>query len=316
MTAGVARRPTPKRPPRLRPGDVVGIVSPSSPVAPESDARLHTGVCALEALGLRVRVGDHVFAPGSYSAGTPESRARALMETWHDPQVRMVLMSQGGQTANGLLDGLDYAAFARDPKVFMGMSDGTTLVNALAVRAGIVTFHGPDLLFGFGRPMRAEVVDQCVSVLFDARPASLVTGSMGVHREGHASGPLVGGHINILLATMLAGYGPVFDESVLFLEGTHPIDELDRMFTVLRLRGVFDRIAALVLGHFSGPALPDSVGGSVPELALRVCSPYDFPIVELTDLGHHVDNIVVPLGVRATVDTHDRSLALDEPAVV
>ncbi len=198
----------------------------------------------------------------------------------------------------------------------MGMSDGTTLVTALATRSRIVTFHGPDLLFGFGRPMRDEVVDQVRRVLFDAEPASLVTAPLRVHRGGHASGPLVGGHVNILLATMLAGYAPPFDGSVLFLEGTHPIDELDRMLTVLRLHGVLARISALVLGHFSGPPLPNAASEiSVPELALRACAPYRFPIVEMADLGHHVDNIAIPIGVPATLDTARRSFTLAEPAV-
>ncbi len=314
MPPGLPQHPV--KPPRLREGDVVGVVSPSPPVRPGSQRRLEAGVAALEALGLRVRVPDSVHDRHSYRAGSAEARAAAFMAAWRDPDVRMVLMSQGGQTANGILDKLDYSAFASDPKIFMGMSDGTTLVSALSSRSGIVTYHGPDLLFGLGRPMRAEVIEQVRQVLFGADAVSLCTSRMRVHRSGRASGPLVGGHLNILLATMLAGYGPSFEGALLFLEGTHPVDELDRQLTVLRLHGVLDRIAGLVLGHFDRPALADP-GAEVPvaEVALDVSAGHTFPIIEIEDLGHRVDNIVLPVGVKASIDTTSRVFRLDEVAV-
>ncbi len=306
---------TPVKPRRLREGDLVSVVSPSSALAAGSEPRLCAGVAALEGLGLRVEVPEHVFARDAYSAGTAQARADTLTETWRDPRVRMIVMSQGGQTANGVLDKLDYELFGRHPKIFMGLSDGTTLLHALSARAGIVTFHGPDLLFGLGRPLRADVVDQLRCALrrraafaadqWHARPA---TGAGEPIARGRAPEHPPGDHAR--------GYGPSFEGRLLFLEGTNPIDELDRQLTVLRLHGVFDQISGLVLRHFDRPSLPDpSADIPVAELALSVCSAYDFPIVEIEYVGHRVDNIVLPTGVRASVDTFSGTFELDEPVV-
>src|SRR3712207_5294326 len=48
----------PRKPPRLRRGDTVGLVAPANPWANRSD--LLRGVRALEQWGLEVRLGDHV----------------------------------------------------------------------------------------------------------------------------------------------------------------------------------------------------------------------------------------------------------------
>ncbi|MBI5298603.1 MAG: hypothetical protein HY869_24270 [Chloroflexi bacterium] len=44
---------TPLLPPRLRPGDTIGIVSPSTPVNVELDGQFRNGVRFLESLGFK-----------------------------------------------------------------------------------------------------------------------------------------------------------------------------------------------------------------------------------------------------------------------
>ncbi len=76
------------KPSRLREGDLVSVVSPSSALCAGSEPCLCAGVAALEGPGLRVEVPEHVFARDAYSAGTAQARADTLMETWRDPRVR------------------------------------------------------------------------------------------------------------------------------------------------------------------------------------------------------------------------------------
>src|ERR1017187_8887487 len=209
------------KPPRLRRGDLVAVVSPSSAVTQDLQGQFERGVAALESLGLRVRVEDHVMDRHYYSAGTAAARIDDLHRAWADPNVAMVLMSQGGQTANNLLDSLDYDLFRRQPKIFMGMSDGTTLLTAITSQSGIVTFHGPDLLFGFGRHMSEPFIDQFRSVVMDGACGPVLSPTFRTIRQGAATGLLYGGHVNILIDTMFAGFEPDLNGSILFLEGTH-----------------------------------------------------------------------------------------------
>ena len=312
LSAALDTVPGMLHPSALRPGDVVAVVSPSSAVTEDLQPQLRHGVETLTQLGLSVRFAPHALGRWQHSAGTARQRAEDLNSAWADPQVSMILMSQGGQTANGLLDRLDYPLFAAQPKIFMGMSDGTTLISAIAARAGVVAFHGPDLLWGFGRPMSRRIRDQFRAVLVDGAAGPVPAADLRTIRPGRASGRLFGGHSNILKDTLFAGYGPDLDGAILFLEGTHPIAELCRHFQAYRLRGVFDQISGLVLGHFDGLDTPRP---SVAEVVLEATDGHSFPIVELDELGHNVENFVFPIGVRATIDTRAGRLILDEPAV-
>jgi muramoyltetrapeptide carboxypeptidase len=304
------------KPPRLREGDTVGVVSPSAPITPDLQEQLDRGIATLEGFGLRVKLAPHALDRHFYSAGRAAERIADFNRMWADPEVAMVLMSQGGQSANHLLEGLEFDLFGRNPKIFSGISDGTTLLTAISKRSGIVTFHGPDLLWTFGLPMSPPFEQNVRSVLMDGWYGAIPSTTLTPVREGRASGPLHGGHINILILTMLAGYAPDLRGAILFLEGTESIDRLDRQFTALRLRGVFDQIAGLVIGHFEGH---DEVGPASyrtpAEMVLEVTQDYDFPILQLDELGHHVENLVFPIGVTATLDTTTPSLHLDEPAV-
>ena len=61
------------KPPRLRRGDVIGLISPASP--PRSRQRTEHAVRYLEGLGYRVRTGPHLDARQGYLAGSDEQRA-------------------------------------------------------------------------------------------------------------------------------------------------------------------------------------------------------------------------------------------------
>ena len=299
-------------PPAICPGDTVAIVSPSDPVTEGLQPLLRRGIATLEQFGLSVRLFPNALGRWRHAAGTPAQRADDLNAAWADPQVSMIVISMGGQTANSVLDRLDYPLFSAHPKIFMGYSDGTTLTTAIMARSGVVTFHGPDVL-GLGRSLGPVALDQFRQVLMDGATGPVPAANLRTIRQGRASGWLFGGHSNILKDTLFAGYGPDLHGAILFLEGTHPIAELHRHFHAYRLHGVFDRIAGLVLGHFDGL---DPAQASVAEIVLETTAGYTFPIVELDELGHNVENLVFPVGVRATIDTTQPCLTLDEPAVV
>ena len=98
---------------------------------------------------------------------TRESRIKDFNEMWVDPEVKMILMSLGGYTANHLLDGIDYEMIKNNPKIFAGISDGTTLLSPIFAKTGLVTYHGPDLLFTFGQPITKQIRENILQTFFD-----------------------------------------------------------------------------------------------------------------------------------------------------
>src|SRR5512142_901545 len=136
---------------RLRPGDRIAIVSPSGVVTPELTRQLDRGIRALEDMGFAPSLSRHALSRTLGYSATPEEKAADLAEAFRDPSIAGIFCSQGGATANACLPLLDFDAVRRHPKVFLVLSDITVLLHALHARSGLVTFHGDDVMWGFGR---------------------------------------------------------------------------------------------------------------------------------------------------------------------
>ena len=88
-------------PPRLRPGDRVRFVSPASPV-PEGALERSTSV--LEALGLHVEYGRHVYDTHStldYLAGSDEDRLSDVNEALRDPGIKAIIATVAAKVPIG-----------------------------------------------------------------------------------------------------------------------------------------------------------------------------------------------------------------------
>ena len=130
----------------LKPGDRVGVTSPSSGVAERHRGRLDFAVETIRARGYDVVVGacmdgtSHVSAPAA-------DRAAELMAMLTDPSIRAVIPPWGGETGIDLVPLLDWDAIAAaEPTWFVGWSDISTLLVPVTLRTGIATLHGNNLM--------------------------------------------------------------------------------------------------------------------------------------------------------------------------
>src|SRR3989338_1401117 len=318
------------KPKRLEAGDAMGILSPSSYIAEHLQTDCARARAALEAMDLKVKMGAHAFDRHFYNAGMRLARLDDFHALWRDPEVKMIMMSQGGDTANHLLDGIDYDMIRRDPKIFAGFSDGTTLVNAIFAKTGLIAYYGPSFLWGFSDSMSELFVENFKKTFFERNVGVLAPNPQWRHiekkeliysgwrgvRSGCASGILMGGHSGCLITTMLAGYGADFQDAMLFLEGTESLARLDRQFTALRLNGTFAKIKGLILGYFDNHEMKEeSKNREVADMVLEATRGYDFPILEIGELGHKVENYTFPVGCRATIDADAKYFSIDDATV-
>ncbi len=316
------------KPKKLQKGDVVGIVSPSSPILPELKKYFEQGVQTLEKeFGLRVKYTERIFDKHFYNAGTRESRIKDFNEMWANPKVKMILMSLGGHTANHLLDCVDYEMIKNNPKIFAGISDGTTLLNPIFTKTGLITYHGPDLLFTFGRPITKQIKENIYQTFFDGDVGEIKANKNWQHQEnkeiknpswntirsGKTTGILVGGHLGCLCDLMSAKCSPDFQDKILFLEGTENDFDTDKQLQILKLAGVFEKINGIILGWFEDF---ENQGYNkrrpVKDILLETTKDYNFPILEISDLGHNVENYIFPIGCKATIDADQKRIDFDE----
>ncbi|MEM9666260.1 MAG: LD-carboxypeptidase [Bacteroidota bacterium] len=313
------------KPPRLRPGDSVGVISPAGAVY--DAATLGRVRERLHSVGLRTVFGPNALDRRGYLAGTDEARAADLHQMVTNPGIQAILGLRGGWGSARLLPLLDYDLIRAHPKVLLGYSDITSLLIACYARAGLVTVHGPTGVSTWN----AFTTDYLRQLLFDATPVRFEPPNTPASPSapppmqartlvpGRARGRLVGGNLTVLSALIGSPYLPDWTDHILFLED---IDEstyrIDRMMTHLRLAGVLERLRGLVFGACTDCAASEGSRRSLSlrEVLLDHLEPLGVPSFQGAMIGHIRDKFSVPIGVEAELDAEACTVRLLEPAVV
>jgi muramoyltetrapeptide carboxypeptidase len=261
-------------------------------------SRLAAGVLGLEALGLRVRVGDAALERSAFTAGRLDRRLGDLTALLADPEVKGIVCARGGAGAAWLLPHLD--ASGLPPKVFVGYSD-VTFLHLLFNQARVVSFHGPMAAHEFAGDGLEEASFRAAVMGEGPRYASAPDDLLPL-RGGEAEGRLLGGCLSILAAA--AGtpwaFRPDPEGTVLFLEDVYERPyRIDRMLFTLRHSGAFDGVRGVVFGDMKGcyPAGPADY--TLEDVVLQSLSGLDVPIALGLSSGHTRPNLTLPLGVRA-----------------
>lgn len=324
---GAAPAPEPVRPRALRPGDVIGLVTPSTYVTdPE---RLLLAERTLKYFDLKPRFGRNVRKRDGYLGGSPEERIEDLHEMFRDPEVKGVFAIRGGYGSPQLLDLIDYELIRHNPKVFLGYSDITALHLAIHRRTGLLTFHGPVALSRFS----TYTQEWFRKALFEPKPLGTMTNPpdsdplrpshlVRAIRPGRARGRLVGGNLTLISTLMGTPYEVDSRGAILFLEdvGEEPY-RIDRMLTQLRLAGKLDAAAGILWGECADCRPKDYQPSfdctfSTPEVADMFLGKLKIPVLSGLVIGHTSDQLTLPVGAVATLDADRGELTLEEPACV
>jgi muramoyltetrapeptide carboxypeptidase len=294
---------------RLRRGDRLGIVAPSSPVTSETDAQLEKGISYLEERGFDVVLGRHVRAATLGYCATPEEKAEDINAMFADAAIDGVICAQGGATANACLPHLSWPTIRAHPKVFMGISDITVLLNAMYAMTGLVTFHGNDVMWGYGRNPTDYDRQAFVRTLIEARPAAIeANGERQTIRGGSAEGVALGGNLECLLKLAGTPYFPETAGAILFFEALDVSPETcDHLFRQLSQMGIFEKVHGAVVGHVDG--LQGEAGATqMEEVLRRVTAGHGFPILKVDDFGHNCPNTILPIGAKVRLDADRQTI--------
>ena len=307
------------RPPRLRAGDKVALISPASP--PRNRRLLLLGKKSLEQLGLQVALGKHALSEYGYLAGTDRERLQDLEAAFRDPSVKAIICARGGYGVSRLVTAFDPALAARHPKALVGFSDITLLHLALQ-KARVVSFWGPMPCTSLGwtpfsvrsfeRALMSEGPVGRVPFSPRRRPATL--------RPGIAHGPLTGGTLSLLTASLGTPWEVETRGHIVFLED---VDEepyrVDRLLAQLIAAGKLADAAGIALGIFTGTKVRNSPGRlslTMPQVFADHLLALKIPILANVAVGHLPDQVTLPYGVPARLDAGARTLEVLESAVV
>ncbi|PSK90496.1 muramoyltetrapeptide carboxypeptidase [Murinocardiopsis flavida] len=303
------------RPPRLRRGDRVAVVSPCSPMPAD---RLDAACAVVRGWGLEVVEGAHArdrHPALHYLAGTDADRAADLRDAWLDRGVSAVLCARGGDGAHRTLDALDFTELRRGaPKAFVGYSDVTALHEAFAVEMGVATVHGPVIASAeflndarTAEELRATLMEPETRLRLTSDTAEPLVG-------GAAHGITVGGNLSLLADGIATPHSrPSAAGGIVLLEDIgEDVSRIDRMLTQLLRSGWLRGAAGFALGSWR-----DCTPGpeSIRELMRERLGPLGVPVVWELGFGHGASQLTVPLGVAAVLDADRGELRLHEPAL-
>ncbi len=306
------------KPRRLREGDLIALITPAS--APAKQERIEAGINYLHERGYRTIVMPNAGKRRGYLAGTDRDRANDIHEAFGNPDIKAIISMRGGYGAGRLLPGLDFGLAGRNPKIFTGYSDITTLQMAMLTQSSLVTFSGPMSAVDFAGELSGYTIDNYFKVVSEGWNGEVIppTGeTMSGNRKGRASGISAGGNLAVYCGIMGSKYLPSPEGKIFFFEDvSEPPYRIDRFLNNLRLAGYFEKAAGFVFGKFTegdpsdGPTLTQS------EVFEDYISMIEKPVVTNFPFGHIKDMFTLPFGIKVEIDSDSGSVFYSESAVI
>lgn len=301
---------------KLQKNDKIGVVSPSSPVTNDSMEQFNNGIKYLRDLGFEVVIAKNALSNTLGYSATPTEKSEDINAMFADKSIKAIICSQGGENANSCLPYLDFKIIKENPKIFLGISDITVLLNAIYAKTDLVTFHGNDVMWGFGTNPKPYDTQEFIDRLVHGKTGIINSNGIRItKREGIAEGTLIGGNINCLIKLAETGYLPKFENSILFIEsfGFEP-EACDCAFNQLKQMGVFDKINGVIIGYIFDE-FSDQRVVHMEDILMNVSDGYEFPILKVSDFGHNCPNTVIPIGVTVRLDSSKKEIKILEDCV-
>jgi muramoyltetrapeptide carboxypeptidase len=301
------------RPPALRPGDRVAVLSASGPA---NQAELAVGLDALRFAGLEPVIYQSATDDGSmrsYLAGDDKLRAGDLCSALTDPGIAGIVLATGGYGAQRTLAALDFDSLAGlPPKILAGYSDATAILEAFARRLGWASLHGPMVAssgdtahYSFGSLLRALMrPDQALVTHY----ADAVTLAGGIAR-----GVTLGGNLTLLSSSVGTDTSLPARGGILLVEDVHEEPyRVDRMLTQLRRSGYLDGVAGIISGTFTDCGEPELIH----EILAERLGDLGVPFLAWANVGHGGRQQAFPIGIAAELDADGHRLRLLDPPLL
>lgn len=286
----------------IKEGECLGLVAPAGSLI--SKKKFDAGVQILEQKGFRVKFNYKLLNTKGYLAGADRDRADDFNRMWSDPEVKGLIAARGGYGSIRMIHLLDMKQIQKNPKILIGFSDLSVLINTVTRKTGLVTYHGPVVttLTEINKSSLASFFD----VLSGHSPQCFKPSSFKMLKDGNARGVLSGGNLTTLVHTIGTPYEIPWDKAILFIEdiGEQPY-RLDRLLTHLSQGGRLQKIKGLILGTFTDDEKKENaqMQRTVRKRVIELLGDYEIPVWANLPVGHSRRNISLPIGVEVEMDS-------------
>lgn len=303
--------------PKLNKGDVIGFISPSSPV--DNPEKINRSIQYFEKMGYRVELSKNLNKSNGYLAGTDQERLDDLHSMFLNKNVKAIITVRGGYGASRLLNKIDYNLIKKNPKIFCGYSDITVLQNAIFRKTGLITFAGPMAVVDFCTEAESYTEENFWSMLTEDRiPDIKLPEGEKLYSlcKGKASGKIIGGNLSLFVTLLGTKYLPEPKGSLLFLEEVSESPyRIDRMFSHLYNSGYLHEVSGVVFGSFT-----DCIEKELDKKSLNLGEVIEHyftillnkPAIYNYSHGHLIKNATLPIGINGEIDGDNCTLKILE----
>lgn len=291
-------------PSKLKIGDTIGVVAPSSPIIGDNIDELNRAKEIVERSGFKVKYSKNIFSNTNGYSATAREKAEDINAMFADNEVKMIWCAKGGNNSNSTFEYIDYELIKKKPKIICGFSDITSITNMITEKTGLITFSGTNF-----KTIATDETDYS----YKKALSRFVDGNLefGPENEeyitiqkGKAEGELIGGNLSLTRGMVAGKYSLDFTDKILFLEElgfeTDPEATSNNVY-YMKQNGVFDKIKGLWIGNYEHES-----GISLEKIILDVLDgEYKFPIIKSNNFGHIERKTVIPIGTKAEINTDE-----------
>ncbi len=341
------------KPEKLNIGDKIATISMSWGGAGELPQRYQIGKKQIEdVFGLQVVETRNSLKSAQWLYDNPKSRAEDLMEALEDKSIKAIISNIGGEDSIRLLPYLDLEVIKKNPKIFLGFSD-STVAHFCFYKAGVISFYGTSTLVGFAENngMHSYQTDDIKQTFFSTKKRGKIEPNMSgwtsekldwfnpqnqkisrklekssgwdfLQGSGTVSGALLGGCLEVLEVlkdTPLWVKPEDWKGKIMFFETSETMMPPHYFRSILRnyiASGIMQNINGLIVGRPYNNQYAKEYELIIKQLIISEAGLTDLPIITNMDFGHTCPVFTIPYGVKAEINSENKTFSIVENALI
>jgi len=296
-------------PSALSKGDKVEVLVLSSPDAYYNLDQFKKGVQYLKDIGLDVQYRNESLSEHGYLVAPAYEQAKWIMEAFANAENKGIFLANGGSNLNRVIQYLDFNLIKNNPKLVIGMSNMSILLNAITTQCNTVTYYGPAVIFNLGNESGFDKYSEksFLNTVFHTGNKTQFE-KFSDWKElfpGKATGMVIGGNLTTIESLLGTPYEPKWDETILFWEDCFmELHSRDMVLSHFELAGVFNKVKGIVIGRpLEIVETEFKISTTCDQFIHDFFAEYKIPIMYNVDFGHNDEKQVLPIGKIVEIDT-------------
>ncbi|MBS7576065.1 MULTISPECIES: S66 peptidase family protein [unclassified Enterococcus] len=317
-------------PSKLRIGDEIRIISPSSSI--ESVGGFNDNISAqkyLEKMGFKISFGSNILENDQLFSSSIQARLDDLHQAFMDKNVKAIMTTTGGFNSNELLPHINWQIIQNNPKIFVGYSDITSLHNAIRARTGLVTYYGPAYasfkMKELQKYQSTAWLKAVTSTSFSLTPSEywssdawydstvdriFLPNNWQVYSEGKVEGEVTGGNIQTYCLQAGTIYFPKVKNPIIFIEQSEGGTILEFSRELSQILQIHSDLSGLVIGRF--PKANEMTTDTLIIILNKFPALKFIPVIHDVDFGHTQPIFTFPLGGKVKINTENKEIKILE----